>query len=140
MLVLSLFFSLPTLLADSFFRLDRNGFESVAIPHKGIVTFISQECASCKAQVKDFQACAHGIPVLLFMDGQNEEKLRQELRQKPLGFPTYWTTEKLKIKYRIGKVTPTSLLLNKRSIKRIEGRLPCDRLVGVLKTEFGHFK
>lgn len=110
------------------FRLDMKSYEEPQIPKKGIVMFMSERCSHCQAQVKDFKKCLTKLPVTLFLEGKDEERLRQELKKNPLPYPVYWTTEKMKGQFKMGKVTPTSYLLKESKIQKIEGRLECEKL------------
>lgn len=128
MIFLSFFLSF-TLWANPFIRLDKFSTEEFKVPERGILMFMSEGCVHCKAQVRDFQSCvAKSVPITLFMEGKNEDRLRKDLRRKPLPYPVYWTTAEIKAQFEVGQATPVSVLVSPKGKQKIEGRLECEKL------------
>lgn len=129
MLALNLFFNFIMLVqAESFFRLDKQSYEEWVESPQAVVTFMSEGCSFCRAQINDFKTCLKIPSVTLFLEGSHEERLRLELKKSPYPYPVYWTTDQIKKKYEIGKMTPTTVLINGPKRKKIVGRLDCSEL------------
>ncbi len=137
MTILISFFCALSVWGTSYSRLDKLAQEEVSVPSKGIIMFMTQGCIHCKGQLQDFEKCLDkSIPVLLFLEGKNEEILRKEVRRRGYKYPVYWTRDELKKNYGVGLASPTTILLYPDGKKKIEGRLKCDELKPLLNRFF----
>jgi len=124
--------SLP-LMAHELARLDSFGIEKINTPELLVNLYVTENCTVCQQQVDVIKECISTERVAVFMEGTNEEKLRQYVKRKKLPFRTYFLNQDSKNELGFGVASPSITVRAKGRLKNYVGLQTCHQITEAIR-------
>jgi hypothetical protein len=123
-----------SLMAHELARLDSFGIESINTQELLVNLYMTKNCSVCQQQVETLKDCVAPERVGAFIDGENEEKLRNYIRRKKIPFKTYYLTSTAKTDLGFGSASPSLTVRTKGRLKNLLGLQSCEQITEAIRS------
>jgi|GEM_PF-3564918 len=115
-------------------RLDKLKNESLDLNRIIVALLITENCSLCQSQLAILQKCVVKDRVAIFIEGDDEEKLRRVIKKKKINFPSYKLNPATKNIFSFDETTPTLSVKSGGVFKTHKGVLSCEETIKLIKS------